>query len=274
MNWIKNHPWLPLGVLVAICAVLDFVVFDACKTDVFLNSQSWLQSLAFAFGISQGCLLGIWAALGGKRPYQNALIVFLGLIVCICVTKDSGGVLWEIWFVLSAEQSINMFIVLIVARTTGLGLSCLRHEDSNDVRRPFQFTVGEILAWTTTTAIILGAARYVPRNDFSDYVYGATMTFVWPFVALPCIWLVLGKSLLIIRLLLAASSASLGAIADCHSRYTPLVSFPISEYILPSVFFSCIICTGLIIVRLSGYRLTWHWRFKRPARQRPAPAPS
>jgi hypothetical protein len=237
------------------------------------NYFSWMNYSRMTVSASQGCLLGIWVALGGKSPPWRV----------IAATGSAAGWTWYMAGLLSegpVATAISalvdeMFLVtgiLLLARFMGLRLD---KRESGSYSHPghLQFSVGQALLWMTALAVFMGATYYL-KDCFGMYFNKREVCFPASCltVGLAVMWLVCGRLPSDIKIrrdrimwvgnqcfaVLFAIFVGAEWIRRVHGQ---------SEGWEDVYMLACeaaITAASLYIVRLAGHRLTWHWPFRRP----------
>jgi len=215
------------------------------------GQTEWITLSCTAIFCSQGYLLGLWAAFGGKPTPWRAIFVVLIVVA------------WE-W--LLGFDSATMIVlgqtfiamgVLFLARFLGLRLSKGKAEDHLG---HLQFSVGQALLWMTAFVVFMAASHYL--KDFFAVSYGAGGIFDFVFVlgvALAATWLACGRRWFALRCLAVLAMIGLGGAWCVRSNQLP--------WLQAGSLLGCeagLIAASLLVVRLAGYRLVWHWPFRRP----------
>jgi hypothetical protein len=254
----RPQRWIVL--LIAFHAVLvTLTVLLALKSpEAWL--PEWIGEVLLMWFPSQGILLSVWAALGGRGTPWRALVAMLAVIICARMLLNE----LDFALVLFTSQMMNLTPILLIARLTGLELQhpATRHA-SGDMQR-FQFSLRRLLAWTTALAAVLGATHYFPEDfDFSDYFNQESCAIhaSCGLVALMSIWTSLGRRWRVLGLISCGLAVGIGTVALEH--YVGFLGYLMFARLL---IYQALWTTGsLCVVRWAGYKLTWRWRFRRQA---------
>lgn len=275
-----KHPRLIIGILAAVHLLLTVVVIPRLNVRVGLPPS--LRDALLMLAPSQGCLCGLWIALGGKRTPWRVLFAIVGFVAfwwCgVGLASNTWTPLADAWVVWFGWQTGVVGSFLLTARLTGLRLI---NEDALTRPARLQFSIAEQLTWIMAFAVLFGAIRCLPpdRSDgrihFENLVFAITgfircggrpdpawiyyswlvvTTGIFTGVSLAAIWLALGRTRLPTRILLMATTIAAGS--------TSIIS-PAWLFILLLAIQSAWIVGSLVVVRLAGYRLSWQWRFGR-----------
>ena len=109
-------------------------------------------------GPSQATLVALWVMLGGGRFVWRVLPTVLGVILYLWLFGTADGEWRKIVF----GQICTCGVLLLVARLTGLEL--VQASDLPSDLRPFQFSIWDMLMWTTALAVLLSVLRCLPKD--------------------------------------------------------------------------------------------------------------
>ena len=221
---------------------------------------------------SQSALVAFWAAFGGGRTLWRSLALVLGAIAAMWWIDhwDSADVRDFMPLVLLGPT----WGLLLVARLLGLGL--VRAPMRLRSLQPLQFSIADMLLWTTVVAVVSGLLRWLALDwsIISREMVGWdawTVFFLWNVVAMAAMFLPLGRGRVILRILLLLLSlgAYLGMMEifngpgwgwGCFARLfedEPIPIAPMAGWLIGSLW----------LIRLAGYRLAWQWRFGRDGKE-------
>ena len=255
-----KRPRLLIGILVGLHVVLVVLILWRYPMPG-PNDVGPLDLSLFMLLPSQGNLLGFWTALGGKRTPWRVVSTVIGMVVCLVVWDRFAyrhfvgeAVLPFVW------QTVNVSVLLLLARMAGLKLI---HAGSEPVERElgrFQFSLWQLLTWTTVFGVILSAIHYLPDGLQLNFQFNpivAKLAVSLGSVALASVWLAFGRKWLTVRIiLLVVMAIGLGtAMPLWHSTPGPLVSWAYSCFLLFAE--AAWTTASLLVVRLAGYQLTW-----------------
>ncbi len=184
-----NYPRLAVCAMAAIHVLLFFVLLWRWER---LDAWPWIEYGRLAVFSCQGCLLGLWAALGGKgTPWRVVAVIataaawdwYVGLPERTLVTRATSTLIGQMFLVMG---------VLLLARLAGLRLGKVEH-DGNDRASRFQFSIGQTLSWTTAMAVFMSGIHYL-KNSLTIYFdeWRGSISVARLAVGLATIWLVCG----------------------------------------------------------------------------------
>ncbi len=249
-------------------AVIHFLLF----ADLELPWEyCWLEGYRIKILGSQGCLLGLWAVLGGRLSPWRVVAVAVGTAAWgwfnfLATPSELPDVVlkfvdWDI----PTERAFWTMGILLPARFAGLELSRATLGNKGRAGHP-QFSLWQALEWMTATAMFLGAVHYI--SEAVDYV-----TVVFRFnpiqwrmgieatstaVSFATLWLVLGRKSLLLRCTVLLLTISIGTAMLVWSGAWP--RWDVSRLL---IYEAAWLSASLLVVRLAGYRLIWNWRFRR-----------
>ena len=272
-----KRPQFAICAMAAVHVLLFFVLLLWWE---WLHDWSWREYARLAVFSSQGCLLGLWAALGGKPAPWRVIAV----IACAAS--------WD-WYVelpdrtpitLATSTLIGqMFLVmavLLVLRFAGLRLGKSEHEDGSRIEN-FQYSIGQMLLWTTAMAVFMSGIHYL-KNSLTLYFdeWERSLFVSRLAVGLATIWLVCGpvsKTRADRIAWLAVRSIILLLLIGIGAEWIRRASMFFQGEWWGTYVLACeatVTAASLVVVRLAGYRLVWHWPFRRPSYAEPqAPRP-
>jgi len=219
-------------------------------------SRLWIDYSCFAFLFSQGYLLGLWAALGGKpTPWRAMFLVIVAGTWGWFVHYQKGNYSLAISFatIVLLGQMFQVTGVLLLARFMGLRLN-----KAEDHLGHLQFSIGQALSWMTALAVFMGAIHYM---DFFDllFVYNEICFPVSALaVGVAATWLICGSTWIALRCSTLLAMIGFGltwCVWGGHESWWGCTNLLGCEAVVTAASF--------VVVRLAGYRLTWHWPFRR-----------
>jgi hypothetical protein len=259
-----KKPRLIVGILAVVHLVLAAMVFLIIYNFPPSPDFWWISVFPLMILPCQGNLVGIWTTLGGKGTPFRVMLIVVAFVIGVCINFPNR-LQTGISFPLFLFQMVNVTAVLLVLKFTGLELMLLPIKAWEP--RPFQFTIGQMMAWTATLAVSLSACHYLPNNFSAPYddIFSWAIHISCMAVALASIWLAFGKRRLIFRVI--AVIVAVGGGAALLEKWTGFIGFGIGCFMLASQAVWTIF--SLLVIRWAGYRMTWHWRlrrFKEPVR--------
>ncbi|MGO8690866.1 MAG: hypothetical protein ACLQLG_14685 [Thermoguttaceae bacterium] len=260
---------------------LTFVLVLCSPLLEYANHSSFRLFGFFGTGIelgflySQSALVAFWAAFGGGRTLWRSLAVVLAVIAALWLIGKPGFELnWGILSDLRCYTPIVLlgpvWALLLIARLLGLGL--VSTPDAPRTLQPLQFSIADMLLWTTVVAVVSGLLRWLAL-DWS--VISREMVgwdawrgfFFWGMVAMAAMFLALGRGHAILRILLLLLSlgAYLGMLEIIYGSGWDWGCFAglFGEDPIPIGPMAGWLVGSLWLIRLAGYRLAWQWRFGR-----------
>jgi hypothetical protein len=256
-----------IGLLLLTSAIIDGIaVFIVDQKSPFRGNFDLFQMALLALIMSQATLVSIWMALG-RAPSSLRMLGAVGVImllsgVPLIVSETYHG---RVVLLLGVGGIVAVCLLLARAR----GLRCIHDLDRETGeaggRKPWQFSIAQLLAWTTALAVVLGLLKWARFFDaFSPELSMsvAGMIFLEPgraLVTFAALWMMLGRGTPI-------------------RRFPALVIAEIASFGLPSVLFrmpsaheigiivcfmavEAIVFVGtLLVFRRIGYRVQWNRR--------------
>jgi hypothetical protein len=225
-----------------------------------------ITSTFLAVFSSQGFLLGLWAALGGKpTPWRATAVVIVAAIWGWCL-GDWG---WEmgtphitptgIATAVLIGQTFQVTGILLIARLFGLGLKRAELGDEDRLGH-LQFSVRDALSWMTAITVFMAATHYLKDACFVYFRASDMHLSVSSLaVAMATMWLILGNGWVTVRSLMLLLVIGIGATwtNDANRLFG-------NTYLLLCE--AALTAASLAVVRLAGYRLVRHWPFRRPGK--------
>jgi hypothetical protein len=221
----------------------------------------------FMLGPSQGALLAMWIVLGAGKFVWRILPTFVGTIVYLWLFGHAD----REWIPLMFGNLGSVFVFLCLSRIAGLSL--LRATADSRRLGPTQFYIRDLLIWTTALAVVLSISRSLPvgwyRAVSAPMPNALTIFGCILFVSLTSIFSALGTRWLIARIAMTPLSVWLGA----YLMVAAHVGFPsVAYFSLLLGLMAGWIVGSLLLIRLTGYRLTWKWRWSGAAANVPQEA--
>lgn len=227
--------------------------------DEVVDESDLSGMFVISLAMSQGSLLGIWAALGGRgwpwRFVPSVLAIYVAMWSFELVLPDSDGKYWTYFLMV---QTIATALPLLVLRLTGLRLVRRLPDGAAGPLEPVQFSILRLLEWTTALAILLGLLPATPdefRTVFNDteglwFIFG--LFGADAFLAVAGLWVALG-----VRWTAGRASVLVVAVVAFFIIISILPSAGPDEFWLLPPFCAAWVVGSLWVVRASGYRLAW-----------------
>ena len=202
-------------------------------------------------------------ALGGGKQLPWRLVVGVALTMAFACGFQSG--LFGARFVdraylpILVGQVICTAAVLLGMRLAGLRIA--NADDRTERSGPFQFSLADILNWTTATAVLLAFFKCLPKTAVElvppeDWDIFCVVNAACGLLALASIWLVFGRRWLALRCL----ACPIVVFLDANVLHQVLTASHTLEYFLFAAHAGWLIAS-LLAIRLAGFRLAWRWRF-------------
>jgi len=219
----------------------------------------------FSLSMSQVSLAALWTGLGGRSLYWRVGGLMLSAVLwsrytAWIIAPERIDDYASLYGSLLLAQTIAVLVPLSAARLRGLkpvregDADCV--EDTTADRSRLQFSLGEMLSWTTTFAVVLGALRCTVDyrllpSYLSDWRDLTVLSLGNALLALAALWAVLGtgKTALratILALVTAAVIASGQALAHVDALQ-PFVTLCLLQVLC--------LTASLCVFRVAGYRL-------------------
>jgi hypothetical protein len=146
--------------------------------------------------------------------------------------------------------------ILLLARFLGFRLSEAERGDEDHLGH-LQFSIGQALSWMTALAVFMGATHYLYFLDsyFDNRILWLPASGLA--VGLASMWLMLGSRRTALRCFTLLAVIGLGTGWNVW-----LSDLPWGAFLLGCE--AAITAASLLVVRLAGYRLVWHWPFRHP----------
>ena len=234
--------------------------------------RPWLFDLVlirhalFMLGPTQGTLVALWTVFGGGKFVWRATSVTLGTFLYVYLIHT----FCEIVFWTSHEELLGARIVemclcgtvLLLVRLAGFRL--VQYPDPRQASGPFQFSIRDMLTWTTAVAVILGAWKSLPQYTFYflEQSIPADLFFLGStLVSSASILLALGRRWTVARIVLLPVAVLLaGMLLSGTSRSGYSLGYYIFLFALMTVW----LVPSLLALRYASYRLAWRPRFEEP----------
>ena len=250
--------WLLIGLVVGVAALIDVVLLPQPRR----GAPDWVDLLMFSVAPSQGSLLGLWAALGGKATPWRLVAGFAAAVACIWALGDSDLAFWACVLLV---QMVAMGALLLVARLLGLELADdFRHDSAGESTAEgqwVQYSVRSLLSWTAACAVLMSTFHYLPKEPlgefFQDAAIGAAIVVSSLAVAVGALWVTLGSRWPAGRIAGQGLAPVVGTIAlwlVVGSRGG------LWEFVAFCLFQAAYLVGSLWLVRVAGYRLVWRRR--------------
>jgi hypothetical protein len=249
INACLKNTRLTISAMAAVHLLLLMLLF---LTIEWWEGSQWIGDSCLGLVASQGYLLGLWAALGGRPTSWRAILLLL-------IAECARVVPW--WHLLVPPnivitwigQAFQATVILLAARFLGLGLT--NREEDGTTQQRLQFSVGQALSWVAGLAVFMGAMHYL-ADPFRDYY--ATGSFPSSGLAVPlaAMWLILGNRWTELRCFTLLAIIVFWIVSFVRAGDMP--------WWQAANLLGCEAATtaaSLVVVRLAGYRLVWRWHF-------------
>ena len=229
-------------------------------------SSHFIEAVAAALALSQGCLLGTWAAFAGRpTPWRLAGTTVALVVGSIILHPNPHGRGDPSYAFIVLVQVLGTSVPLLAARFVGLEVARSLPDGSAPTVYRFQFSLRAMLEWTAAAAILLGMVPLL-SDEFRDlFLRGDWQTNNWKavnwptlglfaidgLVAMAALWVTLGVQRTAVRLaVLAASGVGLAIfLASMRPPASWVVAFPLLV--------AALLLASLWVFRGLGYRLVW-----------------
>jgi len=213
--------WKPIGLLLLATVLIDGIVIGIVG---HLATASISGAAFFALMFSQTSLAGIWMGLG-RTPGPLRMLVSVGCVIgwSAVASRADGLTLSHEWMILLTILFAMITASLLVAKSRGL--HC---EDASDpasrvvgLRGPWQFSMSDLLAWTTVLATIMGFLKWLGLLDSLPTGFRMSMAdvlFIGPgraLVAMTALWTTLGAGSPIRRLPILVLAEAIAIALPC-----------------------------------------------------------
>lgn len=256
----RSH--LLIGILVGLHIVLAALILWRYAAEK--EGDQWQMFTLFAVSASQGNLLGFWTALCGKRTPWRVVTATVGIVIYVIICDRLGGGNGDLGQMLAqvvAWTTVTVGVLLLVARLARLRLQRAGSARVEEELGRFQFSLWQMLVWTTVLAVILSSLHYLPDNLRPGFQFDPALALglLWlGGLALASVWLAFGKRWLVARvtLLIVVTIVGTAATASSSSTGSPSVNHFVCLCLL--LLAEPVLTTAsLLVVRLAGYQLTW-----------------
>ena len=257
---------LLITLLVGATVLVDVVALSVAASDK--GAPQWTHPavlVLFALSMSQASLAAIWSVLGGRSLKWR----LMGLVMttalwsrCVAWIVDPARIddYACLYGSLLLAQTIAILVPLTVARLSGVRVIRLDHVNAAgaDASGPsrFQFSLREMLSWTTMLAVVLGALRYsVDQHLFPSYLGDwrqlAVLSLANAIPALAALWAMLGIG----RPLLRAVALALATAAAIFAGGTLAEVVSFRAYAALGILQVVWVLGSLWVFRVVGYRV-------------------
>ena len=220
-RWLTDWRWrlLVLGWLTILVDLLLYSVSVVSKDSFYYGNPGEL--LVYGFYGSQVSLGLVWGMLGSvewrRRLVAAALAAAPATYFLLRITTEQT---WEVdsWLAVAFVQALGVLGICGLLRAFGYRIEIYKQAAGSTEGNPLQFSIGHMLIWTVTAALIVSVAKqvviYSPGGrDWREWLQLAIDGMVLAVVALAAMWMVLGAGRVwlkvLIGLCLAASAGAL-----------------------------------------------------------------
>ncbi len=140
------------------------IVADSLATHYAWTVRMPAAQLVFwALAFSQVSLLGIWLGIGTSHGVLRAAGVAVGIAIWTRIIARSSPGLPENWTMMFVLQTAATALPLIIVQLAGVQLTAASAERDKPARplAPPQFSLVQLLQWTTLVALLMAAVRFV-----------------------------------------------------------------------------------------------------------------
>lgn len=212
---------LLIGLLILATLLVDAVAVVLVQGKD-LRHPTWILFCSLA--ISQVSLLAIWAGLGSKRTPWRVLGMATGvvawswvgpavLVLSTAYDQFEFETLTTLFAMSLLTIALSVMLPLSIARVAGLCVAGPSHgslpPSPERGLRWSQFSLGNLLGWTTAVALLLSMVPYVLHGDQLgrlSWPGGVVIAVGRAAIALTGLWMVLGARRLWLRILLLCSA--------------------------------------------------------------------
>ena len=258
---MHKRRWILIGSLLGVTLLVDLGIVVLLDPR---DGPTAIEIFCLALVCSQGSLLAVWAAFGGKPTPWRMVAAILVCLPCLWLCSPYPDA--QILALILLGQTIVSSAAFWGLRLAGVGVTRVSGEDS--ARDPaaggrrLQFSLRWLLEWTTGVAVLLGMLHYLPE-DFSDELFLQREPWIIIFapgtvVAVVALWTALGTRWLGLRITVAGVIVLTAAI----SLWLYISFEDLWEFCFFFVSQALWIIGSLAVFRAAGYRLSVRW--KRP----------
>ncbi|MHC4177327.1 MAG: hypothetical protein ACYSWU_07465 [Planctomycetota bacterium] len=257
---------LLIGLLVLATVLLDAVAFLVAQEKESSPYAAWV--LFGSLALTQVSLLAIWAGLGSKRTPWRMLGMVMGVVAwswagasVVSTGYDDleSETITTVWSVSLLAIAVLVAAPLSIARAAGLSVTGPSDgsvsQGLETGLRSWQFTLGNLLGWTTAVAVLLSMLPCVFHHDrLGRLSWPANLTSAVGYAALALtgLWMVLGTRRIWLRILLLCS-ANGGLVAFILLYFDRIGTSAEKAFwlVLPNL----LLLGSLGVFRVVGYRL-------------------
>jgi hypothetical protein len=244
---------LLLAATVVLCRNYEINLFarwyaGSWHSKVFFMGARDSSYCMYALTSCQGTLIAIWAALGGKPTPWRAILILVGIVVA---AQFSGLYRYE-EFIIPIYKMLLLMTFLLVFRLIGLELELppieLRHA------RPLQFSIWQLMVWTTVFTIAMSAFCSLPKYVVHSFLerfqrIQLLYTMIELGIHLALIWFIFGQGRMIFRIFAIALAIGIAKVINLYD---------FRGFIWEAAW----TIASLLVIRWAGYQMTWHWRLR------------
>jgi len=248
---MKTFPLLIVLFIVA-SGLVDIVVWILFSEDTF-SELAWF--LTFGLALGQLGLLAAWLVISSTNIVLRVLMVVagIGLLSIFAEQIDDSPALECSGYFFAC--TVTVAVPLLAARMTGMRLVNTHHENNSATSeftlRRWQFSLRNMLLWTTSIAIVLGAMRWIdfslvnPNNIVPYCVSFACVTYasLWSMLLVQNVFL----RLTVLFVMCPFVGVALSVVAYDSTWTMAMITGIQGIYI----------AAGAAVFRLSGYRVMW-----------------
>jgi hypothetical protein len=263
---MKRSNQIIFGLVVA-HVLLHFVALQSFTTPARMTDPRavFVRYVIFALGASQATLVLAWAALGSGNFAWRVYPAFLGTVVYLCwlPVKDAD------WLLTTCGPIFAWGPIFLLARI--LGFKVAEAFDDGEAPARLQFTIRDILAWTTGLAVTLSVLHYLPTTWIPRRPPPRELIFMFGGLlpnAIAALYCALGDRRLFVRLATMVLAPVVGVCVPVALDH----DFNIGGLVLFYEAMAFWLIASLLLVRWAGYRLVWQWPYGRKRQEEVATA--
>lgn len=238
---------LLIGLLIATFVVSEWCLWLSTHNSRTLFFPTLPEIIFFGLVFSQVSLLSAWAAIGGGSLMLQVILGVIGIAGSWAILPGDDN---QALGLLLLEQSLFIFLAMLVARLSGFRLQSLRlSADHAAAEKKWQFSIANILQATTLAAAIAAVITRLTlsgRDAWEATWLGAA--FGAPVPPLSFAILSPGRKLLWVPISIVTIFVAVGSLQFFYSPEGTLV-------MLLCLGQTVVVGLALLIVRLAGYRL-------------------